>query len=46
MTAIDILTAVLVLAGSTLALTHAQLNALALGLPWQRVGEAGIITVL
>ncbi|MGR4870315.1 IS66 family insertion sequence element accessory protein TnpB [Variovorax sp. LARHSF232] len=32
--------------GSTLALTHAQLNALVLGLPWQRVGEAGIITVL
>jgi transposase len=27
-------------------LTHPQLDALVLGLPWQRIGEAGIITVL
>jgi transposase len=33
-------------AGSTLAMTRVQLDALVLGLPWQRVGEAGIITVL
>ena len=33
-------------AGSTLTLTRAQLDALVLGLPWQHVGEAGIITVL
>lgn len=33
-------------AGSTLSLTHAQLDALVLGLPWQRMGEAGIISVL
>jgi transposase len=32
--------------GSTLTLSHAQLDALVLGLPWQRIGEAGIITVL
>lgn len=32
--------------GDTLSLTHAQLAALVLGLPWQRVGEAGVITVL
>lgn len=32
--------------GSTLALTRMQLDALVLGLPWQRLGEAGIITVL
>lgn len=33
--------------GSTkMSLTRAQLDALVLGLPWQRVGEAGIITVL
>ena len=32
--------------GSTLSLTRAQLDALVLGLPWQRIGEAGIITVL
>ena len=32
--------------GSTLAMTRLQLDALVLGLPWQRVGEAGIITVL
>ncbi len=33
-------------AGTTLSLTHPQLDALVLGLPWQRIGEAGIITVL
>lgn len=33
-------------AGSTLSLTRAQLDALVLGLPWQRMGEAGIISVL
>ena len=33
-------------AGATLSLTHPQLDALVLGLPWQRIGEAGIITVL
>ena len=33
-------------AGSTLAMTRVQLDVLVLGLPWQRVGEAGIITVL
>lgn len=32
--------------GSTLTLTHTQLDALVLGLPWQRVGEAGVIRVL
>ena len=32
--------------GSTLSLTHSQLNALVLGLPWQRVGEAGVIKVV
>jgi transposase len=26
-------------------LEHAQLDALVLGLPWQRMGEAGIITL-
>jgi transposase len=31
---------------STLTLTRAQLDALVLGLPWARIGEAGIITVL
>ena len=30
----------------TLTLTHAQLDALVLGLPWQRIGEAGVITLL
>ncbi len=30
----------------TLALTREQLDALVLGLPWQRIGEAGVITVL
>ena len=29
-----------------LTLTHAQLDALVLGLPWQRIGEAGVITLL
>lgn len=33
-------------AGTTLTLTRTQLDALVLGLPWQRLGEAGIITVL
>jgi transposase len=33
-------------ASATLSLTRAQLDALALGLPWQRIGEAGVITVL
>jgi transposase len=31
---------------ATLSLTPVQLDALVLGLPWQRVGEAGVITVL
>ena len=30
----------------TLSLTRPQLDALALGLPWQRIGEAGVIRVL
>ncbi|MDM0117540.1 IS66 family insertion sequence element accessory protein TnpB [Variovorax sp. J22R133] len=30
----------------TLSLSRPQLNALVLGLPWQRIGEAGIIRVL
>ena len=30
----------------TLTLTRAQLDALVLGLPWARIGEAGVITVL
>ena len=30
----------------TLTLTREQFDALVLGLPWQRIGEAGIITVL
>lgn len=33
-------------AGSTLTLTRAQLDALVLGLPWQRIGQAGVIRVL
>lgn len=33
-------------AGGTMSLTRAQLDALVLGLPWQRIGEAGAITVL
>jgi len=32
--------------GGTLALTRPQLEALVLGLPWQRIGEAGVITLL
>ena len=28
------------------ALTKAQFDALVLGLPWQRIGEAGVITVV
>ena len=32
--------------GGTLTLTAPQLDALVLGLPWQRIGDAGIITVL
>lgn len=32
--------------GGTLTLTRAQLDALVLGLPWQLVGEAGVITLL
>jgi transposase len=32
--------------GLTMTLTRVQLDALVLGLPWQRIGEAGIITVL
>ena len=33
-------------AGTTLTLTRLQFDALVLGLPWQRLGEAGVITVL
>jgi transposase len=32
--------------GGTLTLSRAQLDALVLGLPWQRLGEAGVITLL
>ena len=32
--------------GATLTLSRAQFDALVLGLPWQRIGEAGVITVL
>jgi len=32
--------------GGTLALSRAQLDALVLGLPWQRIGEAGVIMLL
>lgn len=32
--------------GGTTSLTRAQLDALVLGLPWQRLGDEGIITVL
>ena len=32
--------------GATLTLTREQFDVLVLGLPWQRIGEAGIITVL
>jgi transposase len=31
---------------TTVALSRAQFDALVLGLPWQRIGEAGVITVL
>jgi transposase len=30
----------------TMTLTRAQLDALVLGLPWRRIGEAGVISVL
>jgi len=33
-------------AGATLALSRAQFDTLVLGLPWQRIGQAGVITVL
>jgi len=33
-------------AAPTLSMSHAQFEALVLGLPWQLVGEAGIIRVL
>ena len=33
-------------AASTLTLSGAQFDALVLGLPWQRVGEAGILCVI
>lgn len=32
--------------GHTLSLTRPQLDALVLGLPWQRLGDAGVIRVL
>ena len=32
--------------GAPSSITHEQLNALVLGLPWQRVGEAGVITLV
>jgi hypothetical protein len=32
--------------GGTLTITREQFDALVLGLPWQRIGEAGVITVL
>ncbi|MDP3082936.1 MAG: IS66 family insertion sequence element accessory protein TnpB [Rubrivivax sp.] len=32
--------------GSTLTLTRAQFDALVLGLPWARIGEAGVVRVL
>ena len=32
--------------GTTLALSRAQLDALVLGMPWHRIGEAGVIRVL
>ena len=32
--------------GAPRSLTHEQLDALVLGLPWQRVGEAGVITLV
>ena len=33
-------------ASGTLTLSRTQFDALVLGLPWQRIGEAGVITVL
>jgi Transposase and inactivated derivatives len=33
-------------ASATLTLSRAQFDVLVLGLPWQRIGEAGVITVL
>jgi len=33
-------------AAAQLSLSRAQLDALVLGLPWQRMGEAGIIRVV
>jgi transposase len=33
-------------AAATLTLTREQFDALVLGLPWQRIGEAGVITIL
>lgn len=33
-------------AAPTVSLTRAQLDAPVLGLPWQRIGEAGVISVL
>jgi transposase len=33
-------------ASTTASLSRAQLDALVLGLPWQRIGEAGVIRVL
>lgn len=32
--------------GVTLTITREQFDVLVLGLPWQRIGEAGVITVL
>lgn len=32
--------------GGTLRLSRLQLDALVLGLPWQRIGDAGVITLL
>ena len=32
--------------GTTVALTQAQLDALVVGLPWHRIGQAGGITVI
>jgi transposase len=33
-------------AGTQIALTRAQLDALVLGLPWQRIGDQGVITII
>lgn len=33
-------------AGGTLSVSRAQFDVLVLGLPWQRMGEAGVITLL